>query len=748
VPLTLVIFFVAAAAALAPHALVGAGGTAATTTVGSFLERLSLEQYAEAFAELGVDTVDDFQHLESEDLDEIQMKRIHRRKLVRKLEEIAQARSLQAQNPEDCADEEAVDVALEACRKAREGYAWTCDYYPKLVPKCAEGHVFTENGCIPTCDIPEPGPPTGCSDALANGISQLVNFAGQAGSGTQGGTPFELTPNIVQMLLNGCTQAYKCSDLTYTTCMKSLKEIFMRQMRGRRMLMSVTSGLMTRYFGRFAEEDFVEGPVVPIDDDEANPVEVAVGEVVYMEGTAHFSMDGVRYQLQSTYDDDGNTIAVAISSVNSEGETSACTLDAINQTCTLGMHDFDLAFFGSVGVATSGNPRGELELYLLPADEAKCNDGTPAGFYYSLNPESTTWTIYMEGGGTCQTEEKCLERQRKSPDLTGSGPWGATKTGAKTYSRKCSSNPDFCDANFVYIRYCSSDSHRGQRTTSEWDSQFWFTGHTNFKAIASKLVRGIAGSSIADAEHVLLNGCSSGGTGVWTNVDTLAAMVPNAVVKGAPGASIFFSGYTSDQPAENWWVMPVKYANFTNGETMDPDELDASLARSVARIDQYQQPGCVAANPGATQRCYLGNVFARHVTTPILLSINMFEEKHMTDMWPAATDGPDELAYQAYFANSMRETMNQWLANSAGSDNGLFMPACHDHCTGVGVGGTVHIQGHLYEELLGDWYWGRNAIPHVLVDDCGDAPCNPDCDRAADHVDLSSSSGGRSREGN
>ena len=55
-------------------------------SVEGLMAGLRLSQYAVALRELGVDAVDDFQHLDvAEDLDEVGMKKIHWRKFIKKM---------------------------------------------------------------------------------------------------------------------------------------------------------------------------------------------------------------------------------------------------------------------------------------------------------------------------------------------------------------------------------------------------------------------------------------------------------------------------------------------------------------------------------------------------------------------------------------------------------------------------------------------------------------------------------------
>lgn len=41
-----------------------------------------------------------------------------------------------------------------------------------------------------------------------------------------------------------------------------------------------------------------------------------------------------------------------------------------------------------------------LDLHSLTAPTAVCNDGSPAGYYYSAGTNSQLWVVYLEGGAS------------------------------------------------------------------------------------------------------------------------------------------------------------------------------------------------------------------------------------------------------------------------------------------------------------------------------------------------------------
>ena len=98
----------------------------------------------------------------------------------------------------------------------------------------------------------------------------------------------------------------------------------------------------------------------------------------------------------------------------------------------------------------------------------RCLDGTAAGFYIEpANPAGSlrsTWVIYMEGGGACYTQPDC--EHRAEVGLGSSKNW---PEGQWPKSFDLAHDPNFADANHVFIPYCSGDEHVGMRTNASAD---------------------------------------------------------------------------------------------------------------------------------------------------------------------------------------------------------------------------------------------------------------------------------------
>ena len=130
----------------------------------------------------------------------------------------------------------------------------------------------------------------------------------------------------------------------------------------------------------------------------------------------------------------------------------------------------------ALGLVLSTSHVAESTMSLFRVEAGHCMDGSPAAYYYREGKNSTTWMISLQGGGACYTKETCSARAK--------GHLGSSKNYAPTMqanrgwmSADPSVNPDFYDANVVYVPYCSSDTHRGQQTNTSaatWGYFFQF----------------------------------------------------------------------------------------------------------------------------------------------------------------------------------------------------------------------------------------------------------------------------------
>ena len=173
------------------------------------------------------------------------------------------------------------------------------------------------------------------------------------------------------------------------------------------------------------------------------------------------------------------------------------------------------------------------------------------------------WVIYLQGGGLCFTKGDCQSRTLTA--LGSSRYWEGQRTGTAVQKVDSATNPDFWDANQIYVPYCSGDLHTGTHlNTSDFTYHLYFSGHENLEGILFKIKADYP--EFNNARDVLLSGDSAGGMGTFYNLDWLAEKVPWATVKGAPIAGWFFSGDASDQPLIPW-SPPSTYPDWVDKKT-------------------------------------------------------------------------------------------------------------------------------------------------------------------------------------
>lgn len=336
-------------------------------------------------------------------------------------------------------------------------------------------------------------------------------------------------------------------------------------------------------------------------------------------------------------------------------------------------------------VQTSLGDAGDMQLTML-ADAAErnavCNDGSPAGFYLrrSSDAANQTWVIYFEGGGACYDQASCAERNLGSR-LTSSRTWLPTRTGTGIQSALPAENPDFADANHVYIPYCSSDLWSGNRGASAETGGWHFRGAPILQAVFTDLAdRTVVGpNTLARARQILVVGGSAGGAGVMTQLDRVAEAFPDAEVKGLNDG-----GFLIDTPPFDPAV-PAPRERFRVGYDFTNALLDAT---------------CTEANGDAPWLCLNGPTLYPFVETPIFIQIDQADSAQLGAQGISDRSSVDQLAY----VDGFRAAMQAATADVAP----LFSPDANVHVVSkTNLFTTLRVDGVTLQEALGDWFFGR-----------------------------------------
>lgn len=346
---------------------------------------------------------------------------------------------------------------------------------------------------------------------------------------------------------------------------------------------------------------------------------------------------------------------------------------------------------------------------------SRCLDGSPSGYYYRpAAAPSTTWVIFLEGGGACYTPADCAARAKT--DLGSSSGWAPTiaADGVNVLSPAQSENPLLFSAHHVFVPYCGGDVHSGTRTApASAELPFYFSGALTLAGV----LRDLAARGLAGATDVLLSGDSAGGLGTFLNARAVRAALPLARVKAAPQAGWFFPHV-------------VNYTAWQSGDSGPPW---AGESEAVTDLWQTQlPPECIAAHNKSYCSSitdafpyYLADGLPLHIANDLQDSNQVFAQLGAPNVTPRT---PQLDAFIEYFRAAMASALGQVAAAAvAGHDVALWAPACLEHVENVNLDNKTRINGVSYRDSLDSWLRGDALAPRIAIDACKGTNCNPSC---------------------
>jgi len=348
----------------------------------------------------------------------------------------------------------------------------------------------------------------------------------------------------------------------------------------------------------------------------------------------------------------------------------------------LGVFFIFIASTCSSAVAQSTSPMTLVQVKNAVARDAVCNDGTPAT-YYLRRGEGTgshRWVIHLQGGGFCNSIETCQERSVSTPQLMTSKGLSRTRMGHGVQSPSARDNPDFHNANHVFVPYCSSDVWSGDRGATPESGGWHFRGARIVRAVIGDLMNPTITlpPNLAVAKEVLFSGSSAGGNGVMSNLDWVAEQLPQVSVRGLNDAG---------------WIVDVT-------------PYDSSIAPPLVQTQQGYalwngtvDASCLAANPGAEGRCYTEYAYP-YISTPLFVQMAQFDTSSLHRLGITLPADENERAYMLEFAAAVRQSLEPVPA--------AFSPATTTHSIlGNAQFWTLRIAGQSLRDLLGNWFFGR-----------------------------------------
>eukprot|EP01105_Mastigella_eilhardi_P009196 TRINITY_DN2186_c0_g1_i1.p1 TRINITY_DN2186_c0_g1~~TRINITY_DN2186_c0_g1_i1.p1 ORF type:complete len:384 (+),score=91.38 TRINITY_DN2186_c0_g1_i1:45-1196(+) len=339
-----------------------------------------------------------------------------------------------------------------------------------------------------------------------------------------------------------------------------------------------------------------------------------------------------------------------------------------------------------------------------------CNDGTPAGFFFRPavegSPMAAEWLVHLQGGHWCWDDATCMERNASSPSMMSSKWWPDSMSGLSgIFSDDPVANPSFWAANQVYVTYCTSDAHTGDRDPLSSASPWFFRGKRVVASVFEELNQKMG---LHTATRVTFSGCSAGARGVIANVDAVAQLV----AKYAPQAE--FRAFAD----AGWW---------NDIEPFDKDvvSLQEQTKLAVAYFNGKADDDCMQV---MTEQDYWKCFFAMYVK-PFIDSA-VFWQAEQYDAWQLSWDGVSppftraESSYASSFASDIRGFM-QGVADE-GKHDGVFSPSCWDHCMSESQQFyRVQVESHTLRDTLQSWLEGAHTAP--VIENCTAFNCSTNC---------------------
>eukprot|EP01113_Clastostelium_recurvatum_P038491 TRINITY_DN5771_c0_g3_i1.p1 TRINITY_DN5771_c0_g3~~TRINITY_DN5771_c0_g3_i1.p1 ORF type:complete len:429 (-),score=76.26 TRINITY_DN5771_c0_g3_i1:38-1324(-) len=393
----------------------------------------------------------------------------------------------------------------------------------------------------------------------------------------------------------------------------------------------------------------------------------------------------------------------------------------------IGFHHYDDDGFFSAKAGDAGLQILDLHLFSaaeVAQYEAKCIDGSPAGFYFSLGSgeNATKWFWYLQGGGYCLAEpthpdvEYCTFRRNSTFGSSKHWPPALLGPPADFLSSDPTLNPDYHTWGKIAIPYCSGDLYAGQLTKPL--NGMYQTGHN--------IITGVLGvmreANLLDkATEMVIYGESAGGFGATINADYIAKTVPQAIVTAFPNGGWFIDIPVYPNSNKTSWANAMKALyNITNA---------------------YVNQGCLSSSEYHAQpwACLLANNSYAHWNTRAFIAQNIYDTEQMEiqDGVPIPNNilGSPSCSYVRSYASKTVATFGEVIASSA-HQAGIFAPACFIHVISPASKG-IHVPGNSGVTLMqsfSDWYFGRSSTvspDYKLVDPClktsSALSCNPTC---------------------
>lgn len=152
-------------------------------------------------------------------------------------------------------------------------------------------------------------------------------------------------------------------------------------------------------------------------------------------------------------------------------------------------------------------------------------------------------------------------------------------------------------ANKVYLRYCTSDGHMGNKKAND-DIPFFFRGAKVVQAMISSLTED---QGLTAGDQLIFGGHSAGGRGAMVHLDQVAESLPDVSVVGLLDSPLYMD------------LMPLY-------ESLSGLNTHMALAHQNFDVESIISDECKAAYSQENEwRCIFGQYRMKFIKTPFLL---------------------------------------------------------------------------------------------------------------------------------
>uniref|UniRef100_M1CED9 Pectin acetylesterase n=1 Tax=Solanum tuberosum TaxID=4113 RepID=M1CED9_SOLTU len=334
------------------------------------------------------------------------------------------------------------------------------------------------------------------------------------------------------------------------------------------------------------------------------------------------------------------------------------------------------------------------------AQGAVCLDGSPPAYHLDRGHGSgvSSWIIYLDGGGWCDSIPDCLDRSTKA--------LGSTKQ---------MKQQEFYNWNRVRVKYCDGSSFTGDVEQVDPENKLFFRGARIFKAI----MKDLWSKGMNNAENAILCGTSAGGLATILNCDNFKSLLPeNVKVKCVADAGFFINGKTISGTSD----IQEMYRKIVN--------LHGSAKNLPSACTSVMEPSL----------CFFPENVVPYIQTPLFIINSIYDTWQIKNILIPEKLDPQH-TWKDCKSNISGCTFSQRIIIQAFGveflkkfeglppcfTRGYFLTSCYSHGGILSLtywfsASSPRLLNKTINEAVADWYFERAGFQYIDMD-----PCARDC---------------------